>query len=146
MALAIERGIGGLDSDPEQAIKWWERAAAQVTLCEQCHLRCLPPARLSHTNHRSRTKARWLQLVLQRCASAVLTTTGAMACAGLCAGQGGFGAPGCIWAVHADAVTSQRSAHWREASLSDIKVSIIKMRSVLGYTAVSFLTAHHELG
>jgi len=42
MALAIERGLGGLDSDPEQAIKWWEQAAAQVTLCDQCHPQDLP--------------------------------------------------------------------------------------------------------
>ena len=29
MALAIERGMGGLDPDPVQAISWWEKAAAQ---------------------------------------------------------------------------------------------------------------------
>lgn len=34
MALAIERGLGGLDPDPEQAITWWEQAAAQVNPLE----------------------------------------------------------------------------------------------------------------
>ena len=37
MALAIERGLGGLDSDPEQAIVWWEQAAAQVNTADCLH-------------------------------------------------------------------------------------------------------------